>query len=148
MRDVAGRDTGRLNWWGLEIDYDPRQEAFQGIAAPNLAIPDNSPAGVESIITVVMAGAASAIVVGVEIKHSYQGDLIVEVEAPSGRNATLHSLTGGTKDDLRPNFDSASLPALGALVGEQVKGDWKLRVRDTAAIDIGTLEKWRLSLRF
>ena len=85
VRDVAGRDTGRLNWWGLEIDYDPGQENFEGAAEPNLAIPDNSPAGVESIITVVTAGAASAIVVGVEIKHSYQGDLIVEVEAPSGR---------------------------------------------------------------
>jgi subtilisin-like proprotein convertase family protein len=89
----------------------------------------------------------TAITVGVEIKHSYQGDLIVELVSPSGRSATLHSLSGGSKDDLRTSYDSASTPSLAALAGEAIQGNWTLRVRDTATIDTGVLERWTLTLR-
>jgi M6 family metalloprotease-like protein len=147
VRDVARRDTGRLNWWGLEIDFDPQLQTVEGTAQPNLAIPDADQDGVQSAIAMTGGGSVTAITVGVEIKHSYQGDLIVELVSPSGRSATLHSLSGGSKDDLRTSYDSASTPSLAALAGEAIQGNWTLRVRDTATIDTGVLERWTLTLR-
>ena len=147
VRDTARRDTGRLNWWGIEIDYEPELQDNSGSAQPNLAIPDADPSGIESVIAMTGSGAVAGISVTVAIKHSYQGDLIVDLVSPAGRSANLHNQAGGSKDDLRMSYDSSSTPALTALLGEPVQGDWRLRVRDTARIDTGVLESWSLSLR-
>jgi subtilisin-like proprotein convertase family protein len=148
IRDLARRDTGRLNWWLLEIEYEASARVVEAQAQPNAAVPDASPAGIESQIGVIQTGALSDIQVGVQIAHTYRGDLVVDVVAPSGRTATLHNREGGSKHDLRVTYDRTAAPALSGLLGEQIKGEWKLRVRDLAEIDQGTLETWSLKLSY
>jgi M6 family metalloprotease-like protein len=146
IRDLSRRDTGRLNWWQLKIDYEPSARLLELSAQPQAAVPDADPAGVESRIAVAQTGTVADIQIGVQIGHSYRGDLVVDVVAPSGRAAVLHNREGGSKHDLRVTYDRTSAPALSALLGEQIKGDWKLRVRDLVAADQGTLEAWSLKL--
>lgn len=47
------------------------------------------------------SGTAKGIKVSVDISHTYRGDLLVELVAPSGRSVTLHNREGGSKHDLR-----------------------------------------------
>lgn len=148
VRDVELRDTGRLNWWGMEIAYEAMGGRAGGSADPALAIPDANTQGVQSAIAIQQSGQLSDIQVTVAIRHTYRGDLLVEVVAPSGHSAVLHNRTGGSADDLRATFDPTTTPALAALMGEGIKGDWILRVRDLASVDTGTLEAWSLQLRY
>jgi subtilisin-like proprotein convertase family protein len=148
IRDLERRDTGRLNWWGLEIEYSAQDQELQLAAQPFLAIPDADPQGVQSALAVAQAGAARDVKVSVEIAHSYRGDLLVDLVAPSGRSATLHDRAGGWRDDLRAVYDATSTPALAGLVGEAIQGNWTLRVRDLERQDTGKLEKWSLTLRY
>lgn len=148
VRDVASRDIGRLNRWTIEIEYEAVGQIAQGEVSPNLPIPDNTPAGVSSTIAIAESGSLKEMVVGVAIVHPYIGDLLVEVVAPSGQSVTLHNLTGGSRDDLRMTYDRTSVPALAALVGQSIQGNWMLRVKDLQRVDKGTLEKWSLKLTY
>jgi len=148
IRDLALRDTGRLNWWGLEIEYKSLERTVTGAAEPNLAIPDADPRGVQSAIAIAAAGALKDIDISMEIRHPYRGDLSVDLVAPSGRSATVHHRTGGARRDLRTHYDVSSAPALTGLLGEEIQGDWTLRVRDLAAFGTGRLEKWTLTLSY
>ena len=148
IRDLDRRDTGRLNWWGLEIEYSSPDRVVEESAQSDVAIPDADPQGVQSSIAIDATGAATDIKVSVDISHTYQGDLLVELVAPSGRSATLHNRTGGSKDDLHVTYDVSSAPALAGLIGEAIQGNWMLRVRDLAAVDTGRLENWGLTLSY
>lgn len=114
--------------------------------APNLPIPDNTPAGVASTLHVDRAGTIATIRVAVDVAHTYIGDLQVLLTAPDSQQVTLHSRQGGSADDLVKTFDVATTPALARFVGVDAQGDWTLTVIDRAAIDVGALRSWRLSL--
>jgi subtilisin-like proprotein convertase family protein len=146
VRDLASRDIGRLNRWSIEIEYESSGQVVEAEANPNLSIPDNTPAGISSTIPITESGTLKDISVGVVIPHTYIGDLLVEIVAPSGESVTLHNMSGGSKDDLRMTYDRASTPALEALVGQGIQGNWLLRVKDLQRIDTGKLEKWSLKL--
>ena len=146
VRDLASRDIGRLNRWNLEIEYESIGQVVQAEANPNLPIPDNQPAGISSTIVIAESGTLKDISVGVVIPHTYIGDLLVEIVAPSGQSVTLHNMSGGSQDDLRMTYDRASIPSLDALVGQPIQGNWVLRVKDLQQIDAGKLEKWSLRL--
>ena len=146
VRDLASRDIGRLNRWSIEIEYEAVGQIVQAEANPNLPIPDNTPEGISSTIAIAESGTLKDIAVGVIIPHTYIGDLLVEIVAPSGQSVTLHNLSGGSKDDLRITYDRTSTPALDALVGQPIQGNWLLRVKDLQRIDTGKLEKWSLKL--
>jgi subtilisin-like proprotein convertase family protein len=146
VRDLASRDVGRLNRWNLEIEYESTAQVAQGEASPNLSIPDNKPEGISSTIAIAESGTLKEIVVGVAIVHSYIGDLLVDIVAPSGQSVTLHNMLGGSQDDLRMTYDRASIPSLDALVGQPIQGNWVLRVKDLQRSDTGKLEKWSLKL--
>ncbi|MFQ6023200.1 MAG: M36 family metallopeptidase [Acidiferrobacterales bacterium] len=115
---------------------------------PNLAIPDNELVGVSSVLTVPQTGRISRLRVSVEIEHTYRGDLRVSLMAPSGSAAVLHDRSGASADNLVASYASEDIPALAAIVGEQVQGDWTLHVVDWAAVDIGTLHRWGLEIDF
>ncbi|MEK7409595.1 MAG: M6 family metalloprotease domain-containing protein [Acidobacteriota bacterium] len=115
-------------------------------AAPMLAIPDNSPAGVASTLAIAASGIVSRIKVDVEITHTYVGDLRVELLSPSGRRALLHARRGGAQDDLIASYDSASPGGLRSMAGQPMQGNWTLRVSDLEAADTGTLRKWRIEI--
>jgi subtilisin family serine protease len=102
------------------------------------AINDN--ATVESPVTVsgVTGSAPAALSVPVAIKHTYVGDLQVQLIAPDGTAYTLKGYgTGGSSDDINTTYTvNAS--------SETANGTWKLRVSDNAAQDIGKIDSWGL----
>jgi subtilisin-like proprotein convertase family protein len=119
---------------------------FQGIATPNLAIPDNNPVGVSSTIAATVSGVVGRLRVTVDIPHTYIGDLQVELFSPGGRRAILHSRSGASQHDLRRSYDSSSPGQLSNMLGQPVQGTWTLSVRDLEAVDVGTLASWSLNI--
>ena len=83
--------------------------------------------------------APTGLQVAVNITHTYQGDLKVDLIAPDGSEYVLHNRTGGSADNIVQTYTvNAS--------SEVANGTWRLRVNDNAAADTGSLNSW--SLRF
>ncbi|MFE0700670.1 S8 family serine peptidase [Streptomyces sp. NPDC058872] len=104
----------------------------------DVAIYDNTT--VESAITVsgVAGNAPADLKVGVDIKHTYIGDLKVDLVAPDGTAYTLHNRSGGSADDIVQTYTvNAS--------SEVANGTWKLRVNDNARQDTGRIDAWNLT---
>ncbi|OXS35771.1 S8 family peptidase [Streptomyces sp. XY006] len=104
-----------------------------------VAIPDNA-AAIESPITVSgrSGNAPSALQVGVDITHTYRGDLVIDLVAPDGSTYRLKSAASDSADNVNTTYTvNAS--------SETANGTWKLRVQDTAAQDTGTLNSWKLT---
>ncbi|GGP74943.1 M20/M25/M40 family metallo-hydrolase [Streptomyces abikoensis] len=105
-----------------------------------VAIPDAGPA-VESPISVsgVTGNAPGALKVGVDIKHTYRGDLNVDLVGPSGRAYRLKSA-----DSNDSAADISTTYTVNAST-ETANGTWKLRVQDVAAQDEGYVAGWKLT---
>ncbi|MFD9333298.1 S8 family serine peptidase [Streptomyces sp. NPDC060028] len=104
----------------------------------DFAVNDN--ATVESPITVsgVTGNAPATLKVGVDIKHTYIGDLKVDLVAPDGTVYTLHNHTGSGTDNIAQTYTvNAS--------SEVANGVWKLRVNDNASQDTGKIDAWNLT---
>lgn len=131
---------------GASAPVDTAGLPIEKKSTPNVAIPDNSKAGVSDVIDCSDAGNATvgSVEVDVQIRHTYQGDLRVSLKSPAGTTAVLHDRNGGGADDLRKRFDAASAPDLANLTGEAVSGRWTLLVQDLAKSDTGVLEAWTL----
>jgi subtilisin-like proprotein convertase family protein len=148
VRDLAGQDQGRLNSWGLALEYEPSGEEIRAEATPGLDIPDNDPEGAMSRMEIEASGSLLEPVVGVDVRHTFVGDLLLELIAPGGETAVLHSRSGGGQNNLNMSYDLGNTQSLQALVGTEIKGVWRLRVRDMARFDEGRLERWSLQLRY
>ncbi|MFB7784332.1 S8 family peptidase [Streptomyces vinaceus] len=101
------------------------------------AVNDN--ATVESPVTVsgVAGNAPAALSVSVDIKHTYIGDLKVDLVAPDGSVYNLHNRSGGSADNIVKTYTvNAS--------SEVANGVWKLRVNDNANADTGKIDAWAL----
>lgn len=147
----SGLTLSRIGAPGDSINFTVGQEAApQSVrkeVAAALTIPDNNPTGVSSSITIDHPGTVRQAKVGVDITHTYIGDLQVELISPSGQWAILHSRLGGSRDDLAMTYDSSTpSSALTPLVGQPARGAWVLRVTDRARRDVGKLNKWSLEL--
>ncbi|MFC8240247.1 S8 family peptidase [Streptomyces chartreusis] len=105
-----------------------------------VSIPDNGSA-IESPITVSgrSGNAPSALQVGVDITHTYRGDLVVDLVAPDGSTYRLKSASSSDSADnvIATYTVNAS--------SETANGTWKLRVQDTAAQDTGRVNSWKLT---
>lgn len=143
--DTAPADEGTLRKWGLEIGIDTAEQTVEEETAPGRSIPDSDPAGISSAISVSATGSARKIAVGVDISHTFIGDLRVELTSPGGQTAVLHDKTGGNAQNLITTFDS-SAGALAALLNQPITGVWRLTVRDLAAGDVGKLNRWTLQI--
>ena len=116
-------------------------------STPNRGIPDNNATGISDTINVTDALVISSIKVGVDITHTFRGDLRVSLVTPWGVTIELHPKgRGGNADDLKTTLDEATVPALATLRGRNTQGTWQLRVQDLAPADVGTLNRWSLSL--
>ena len=149
LTDHAGQDTGRLDRWRLEVDPTAAPtviEAAATLPAGGLAIPDAEATGITSTITVTQAAVLTQAQVTVDVRHSFIGDLVVQLTAPSGAVATLHNRTGAGNDDLRQSYDPTTTPTLSSFAGLATDGTWTLHIRDVAALDTGHLEAWSLRL--
>ncbi|MBI1850852.1 MAG: proprotein convertase P-domain-containing protein [Planctomycetes bacterium] len=142
VRDLAAVDVGTLNSWKL---------TFNGYstAAPNLAIPDNNTTGITSTINVAATGTIASLRVRVGITHTFQGDLEVSLIGPDNTTVILHNRTGAGTDNINTVYPDLTAPAqaLTAFNGKAIAGAWKLKVRDLAAVDTGTLNTWEIDFR-
>jgi subtilisin family serine protease len=92
-----------------------------------------------------------AVSVGVDLRHSFIGDLIITLEAPTSTGippVTLYNRAGGAGSKIKAVYDKASVAALMAFAGKACKGTWTLRIRDAASQDSGTLVSFSLRLSF
>ncbi|MFI8963013.1 S8 family serine peptidase [Streptomyces sp. NPDC053493] len=101
----------------------------------------NDNATVESPITVtgVTGNAPATLKVGVDIKHTYRGDLVVSLVAPDG---TVYLLEDFNNSDSTDNV--AKTYTVNAS-SEVANGTWKLRVQDIASQDTGRIDAWNLT---
>ncbi|MBH1935081.1 M20/M25/M40 family metallo-hydrolase [Streptomyces sp. AV19] len=116
----------------------PGGTSFESKAA--VAIPDAG-AAVESPITVsgLTGRAPSALKAGVDIKHTYRGDLVIDLVGPSGRAYRVKPSDGN--DSAADVVTTYTVDAS----AETANGVWKLRVQDVAAQDSGTVAGWKLT---
>lgn len=77
--------------------------------------------------------------VSVELKHTYRGDLTLDLVAPDGTAYLLEDFTGGGDAD-----DVAKTYTVNAS-SELADGVWKLRVRDRVWGDVGHIDSWSLA---
>ncbi|MFE5814666.1 S8 family serine peptidase [Streptomyces sp. NPDC056479] len=105
-----------------------------------VSVPDNGSA-IESPITVSgrTGNAPSALQVGVDITHTYRGDLVVDLVAPDG---STYRLKAASSSDSADNVNTTYTVNASS---ETANGTWKLRVQDTAAQDTGRLNSWKLT---
>lgn len=123
------------------------QETLQQASTPALDIPDNNPAGVRNKINIANALTISSVKVAIDITHTFIGDLVLTLTAPSGTVVVLRNRNGGNAHNIQHTFDLTSTPALGSLAGQSTKGDWTLFVQDLAAADTGRLNRWELEIK-
>ncbi|WP_053685803.1 S8 family peptidase [Streptomyces sp. IGB124] len=114
----------------------PPGKYFENTA--DFAIGDNTT--VESPITVsgVTGNAPATLKVGVNIAHTYIGDLKVDLIAPDGTVYTVHNRSGGGTDNINQVY---TVNASSEVAG----GTWKLRVNDNAGGDTGKIDSWNLT---
>ena len=95
---------------------------------------------VDSPITVSgrTGNAPSTASVSVNIVHTYQGDLKVDLVAPDGSLYNIHNRTGSSADNV---VKTVTLN----LSTELLNGTWKLRVNDNGAGDVGYINSWSVT---
>ncbi|MEB3321713.1 MAG: M6 family metalloprotease domain-containing protein [Synechococcaceae cyanobacterium] len=155
-REWDGRDSGlTISAIGRPADairfrtgsqQPPPTSPVGGRATPELRIPDSSSSGVTSDIRIEAPGVVARIIVKVDIRHPYIGDLSVSLTAPSGRSTELHGRLGMGRDDLIETYDSASPGVLSPMLGEPASGIWRLTAKDLAPRDVGVLRSWEIEL--
>lgn len=126
----------------------PTSSSLRVEATPNVPIPDNQPVGVTSTLTISQSGKIARLAVSVDIEHTYIGDLQVILTSPGGATAILHNRGGGGTDNLVKSYKSENTPSLASFIGQQAQGNWTLKVVDLSRLDLGTLRKWSLELKF
>lgn len=106
----------------------------------DVAIPDRATVLSEIPVTGRTGNASSAVKVDVAIRHSYRGDLAIDVIAPDG---TAYRVKNASSSDGADNviatytIDASS---------ETINGTWKLRIQDLYSGDTGTLDTWTITL--
>ncbi|WP_017236063.1 M4 family metallopeptidase [Streptomyces sp. SS] len=130
-------------WAAINVGSRPGTEPPTGTVFENstdVNIPDSPGAAVTSTVNVTgrTGNAPSNLAVGVDIVHTYRGDLVVDLIAPDGSVYSLSNRSGGSADNIQQTFTvNAS--------SEVANGAWKLRVQDKASIDTGYINNFKLT---
>lgn len=113
----------------------PTFENATDVTIPDAGTAVNSPIAV----TGVTGNAPSTLQVAVDIKHTYRGDLQVDLVAPDGTAYRLKSTsTSDSADNVIATYTvNAS--------SEVANGTWQLRVQDLYSVDTGYIDSWKLT---
>ena len=136
------------------VGGDCNTNTSDGVATSTISVPD--------------AGSVSDLQIALNISHTYQSDLIVDLTSPGGTTirlidrvnrtincgsananivATLSDASGASIENYGAAGASYSpMQALSAFDGETITGDWVLTVRDASTFDVGVLNSWSLQL--
>ncbi|MBA3398054.1 MAG: proprotein convertase P-domain-containing protein [Deltaproteobacteria bacterium] len=107
---------------------------------PDLAIPDNKPAGATA--TVHAYGLATVdmdVWLHVQLRHPRTADLVITLTNPAGATVPVFNGTAGVDLDL-------DVPVLGFSGDEQVNGAWTLTVVDKASTKTGVVDRIELTV--
>ncbi|WP_406115317.1 S8 family peptidase [Kitasatospora purpeofusca] len=115
----------------------PTGKYFENLT--DVAITDNATVDSPLAVTGVGGNAPTALKVGVDIKHTYRGDLVLSLVAPNG---TVYLLEDFTDSDSADNVAKTYTVNASASPAD---GTWKLRVKDGASGDVGTVDAWNLT---
>ncbi|MEU8629036.1 M4 family metallopeptidase [Streptomyces sp. NPDC048669] len=131
-------------WAGINVGSrpgggtDPGGTVFENATAT--AIPDHGSAVTSSVnVTGRTGNAPSALKVGVDITHTYRGDLVIDLVAPNGTTYRLKNSSGSDyADDVRTTYtvNASSVAA---------NGTWKLKVQDVYSGDTGKINSFKLT---
>jgi subtilisin-like proprotein convertase family protein len=86
--------------------------------------------------------------VTVDITHSWRSDVVLELEAPSGKRISLRSEeTDDSGDDVIGTYPTTlrSNTSFAELAGEALSGTWTLHVSDQFPGDDGVLNSWAIT---
>ena len=107
----------------------------------NVAIPDRGAAVTSSVVVSGCTGnAPSPLAVAVDIKHTYRGDLVIDLLAPDG---TSYRLKNSSSSDSADNVITTFFVSLSA---EAANGTWRLQVRDVYTSDTGFIDSWSFTI--
>ncbi len=131
-------------------------------------IPDNNSTGVTSPIAVSGISPttlSSGMIVSVKLNltHTYNGDLLVSLIAPSGNTINLSNRRGGSGDNFTntvfsmsatTNIANGTAPFTGLYIPDgsfnsltgTVNGTWTLKIADLAAVDTGRIRDWTITI--
>ena len=122
-----------------------------------IAIPDNDATGITVTFDTStwdwVPATVGDIEVGINISHSYIGDLEVTLTAPDGTTTVvLHDETGGGDDDINGVYDLTLTPDDGtnnmdSFNGLNAQGTWTLHISDNGFGDMGQLNEWILWIK-
>ncbi|QFZ19153.1 S8 family peptidase [Saccharothrix syringae] len=141
VKNAGAGSPDKLLFTGFIGGGDPNPPTCTGGSnTDDVAIPDAGAAVTSSITVTGCAGTgAAATKVKVDIAHTYDADLVVDLLGPSGTAYPLHKSGGiGTSAGIHETF-SVDTSA------ETRNGTWKLQVKDVYTHDTGTLEGWTLT---
>ncbi|WP_406307264.1 S8 family serine peptidase [Streptomyces sp. NBC_00885] len=105
----------------------------------DVSISDNSTSTSSIAVTGLTGNAPAALKVAVDIKHTWRGDLVIDLIAPDGTVRNLKASSGSdSADNVLATYtvDASS---------EVASGTWKLQVRDVASGDTGYIDSWSLT---
>ncbi|RZS34446.1 proprotein convertase P-domain-containing protein [Herbihabitans rhizosphaerae] len=103
----------------------------------NVTIPDNAAAVFSSVGVTEMAGNAPATLkVNVDIKHTFRGDLVIDLVAPDG---SLYRLKNFSSNDSADNVLTTYTVNASS---EIANGTWQLKVQDAYSADTGYIDAW------
>jgi len=127
---------------------DPIAGVVSGEVSPDLLIPDNTPEGVQSKILLTGEGTLKSVKVSVQIMHTYQGDIRLDLYSPQGTQVLLLKDHGRPGNDLSKTYDSEAHEELQKLAGEPFAGEWTLHIKDLLPDDTGRLNHWRIEIAY
>ncbi|WP_149184078.1 M4 family metallopeptidase [Streptomyces sp. TRM49041] len=146
--ELYGADSAEVKavenaWAGINVGSrpgdpgEPGGTVFENTADVN--IPDLGTASSSVTVSGVTGRAPSSLKVGVDIVHTWRGDLVIDLVAPDGSAYRLKNASGGdSADNVKETYtvDASS---------ENANGTWQLRVRDTARYDTGYINSFKLT---
>jgi subtilisin-like proprotein convertase family protein len=148
---ICSAMTARGILGGGDCSVSPRGEVtlFQS-AQHGLAIPDVSPDGVVSTLTIDDPRAIERLSVTVDIAHPVNGELQLILTAPDGTTAMLQEVSPSRSPATVVTFgrDAQPVQSLDLFRGRSARGVWKLTVRDLFAGNSGALVSWSLVVQF
>ncbi|MCD2463173.1 MULTISPECIES: S8 family serine peptidase [unclassified Streptomyces] len=107
--------------------------------ATDVTIVDNATVSSSIAVTGRTGNAPAALKVGVDIKHTWRGDLVIDLVAPDG---TVRNLKASSSSDSADNVLTTYTVDASS---EVANGTWKLQVRDVASGDTGYINSWSLT---
>ncbi|MGB8942499.1 MAG: M28 family metallopeptidase [Streptomyces sp.] len=116
----------------------PPGDTYENTA--DVTIPDNGAAVTSTVnVTGRTGNAPATLQVGVDIRHTWRGDVVVDLVAPDG---TAYRLKNSSSNDSADNVVATYTVNASS---EAANGAWKLRVQDVAAQDTGYINSWKLT---